>query len=53
MAKIETGIFYYKVAGRDCQRRKTVRKSKRNGSALFIYFRKSENQALEMEIVLN
>lgn len=22
MAKIETGIFYYKVAGRDCQRRK-------------------------------
>jgi hypothetical protein len=24
MAKMETGIFYYKVDGRDCQRRKAA-----------------------------
>ena len=48
MAKIETGIFYYKVAGRDCQRRKTVRNRRE-----MILSKISENKALEMEIILN
>lgn len=53
MAKIETGIFYYKVAGRDCQRRKTVRNRREMILRSSFLSKISENKALEMEIVLN
>lgn len=53
MAKIETGIFYYKVAGRDCQRRKTVRNRREMILHSSFLSKISENKALEMEIILN
>lgn len=53
MAKIETGIFYYKVAGRDCQRRKTVRNRREMILRSSFLSKISENKALEMEIILN
>ena len=53
MAKIETGIFYYKVAGRDCQRRKTIRNRREMILRSSFLSKISENKALEMEIILN
>ena len=54
MAKIETGIFYYyKVAGRDCQLRKTVRNRREMVLHSSFLSKISGNNALEMEIVLN
>ena len=53
MAKIETGIFYYKGAVRDCQRRKAAWNRSEMVLRSSFLSKISGNKALEMEIVLN